>query len=65
VNRREQAQENGYEVFSKCSDENSSYIKSAAFFTSGINLKTIYFRLTLGKKYTLEQVYHPSSYVYM
>jgi hypothetical protein len=46
VNWREQAQENGSEVFNKCSDELSSYrpTKAAAFFTSGMNPKSIYLR---------------------
>jgi hypothetical protein len=59
---------NGSEVFSKQSDELSSYrsIKAAAFFTSGMNLKPIYYRRTLGKQHMLKKAYHHSSvYVYM
>jgi hypothetical protein len=50
VKWREKAQENGSEVFSKHSDELSSYrpVKVAAFFTSGMNLISIYLRRSLG-----------------
>lgn len=51
------------EFFSKCSNELSSYrpIKAAAFFTSGMSLKSIYLRRSLGKQYMLKKAYHHSN----
>jgi hypothetical protein len=68
VNWREQAQENVSEVFSKCSDDLSSYrpIKAAAFFNKGMNLKSIYLRRSLGKQYKLKKAdRHSCFYAHM